>query len=112
MWLGRPLLFGAVVAAALSALAVTGPAHSEVVHVTMEQIAYAPAEISAYVGDTVEWDNKDIVVHTATARNGAWDVTIAPNGKNSIVLKSPSTIQYYCRLHPNMTGQITVKPRE
>lgn len=86
--------------------AMAGTAHAETIHVKIDQIAYAPAQISAHVGDTVEWDNNDIVVHTATARNGAWDVTIAANSKGSIVLKSAGTVQYYCRFHPNMIGQI------
>jgi plastocyanin len=60
------------------------------------------------IGDTIEWTNDDIVTHTATARNGAWDVMIEPKGKSSITLKSPGTIEYYCRLHPNMVGSITV----
>jgi len=110
--LRRPFVLGAVLAVSLSALGGAERARAETIHVTMEQIAYSPAQASAHVGDTIEWDNKDIVVHTATARNGAWDVQIAPNGKNSIVLKSPGTVDYYCRFHPNMIGQITVKPRD
>jgi plastocyanin len=67
-----------------------------------------PAQVSAHVGDTIEWVNSDIVAHTATARNGAWDVMVKPNSKGSITLRSPGTIEYYCRLHPNMVGSITV----
>src|SRR5262249_2777281 len=70
----------------------------------MAQVAYAPAQVSAHVGDSVEWTNDDIVAHTATARNGAWDVMVGPNSKGSITLKSPGTIEYYCRLQPNMVG--------
>jgi plastocyanin len=83
-------------------------AGAAVIEIKMAQIAFAPAQVSAHVGDTVEWTNEDIVAHTATARNGAWDVMVAPNAKGSIVLKSPGTIEYYCRLHPNMVGSITV----
>lgn len=103
---------GALAALAFFGLVAAGPVRADVIHVTMEQVAYMPAQISAFVGDTVEWDNEDIVAHTATARDGAWDVMIAPNGKNSVVLKSAGTIQYYCRLHPNMVGEITVKARQ
>ena len=38
----------------------------------------APVATAAKVGDTIEWINKDIFVHTATARNGDWDVTMPP----------------------------------
>jgi plastocyanin len=93
---------------ALLLFAIAGTARAETIHVKIDQIAYAAPQISAHVGDTVEWDNNDIVVHTATARNGAWDVTIAPNSKGSIVLKSAGTVQYYCRYHPNMIESIIV----
>jgi plastocyanin len=106
------LSFGALPVLACLAVVMAEPARAEVIHVTMEQIAYTPAQISAYVGDTVEWDNKAIVAHTATARDNSWDVVIAPSSKNSVVLKSAGTVAYYCRFHLNMVGQITVKPRE
>ena len=38
----------------------------------MEKLAFVPAQVSAHVGDTIEWVNADFVAHTATARNGAW----------------------------------------
>jgi plastocyanin len=47
-------------------------ADAAVIQIKMAQIAFTPAQISAHVGDTIEWTNDDIVVHTATARNGAW----------------------------------------
>jgi len=85
-----------------------GSADAAVIQIKMAQVAFAPAQISAHVGDTIEWTNDDIVAHTATARNSAWDVMVGPNSKGSITLKSPGTIEYYCRLHPNMVGSITV----
>jgi plastocyanin len=83
-------------------------ADAAVIEIKMANVAYAPAQVSAHVGDTVEWTNDDIVTHTATARNGAWDVMVEPKAKGSITVKSPATIEYYCRLHPNMVGSITV----
>lgn len=82
-------------------------ADAGLIQIKMAQIAFAPAQVSAHVGDTIEWTNDDIVAHTATARNEAWDVMIEPKGKGSITLKAPGTIEYYCRLHPNMVGSIT-----
>ena len=104
--MGRFLCAVSVSAALL--LVALGNADAAVIQIKMEQIAYAPAQVSARVGDTVEWVNGDIVAHTATARNGAWDVMVGPNGKGSVVLKSSGTIDYYCRFHPNMVGSIAV----
>ena len=95
-------------ATALLLMLLVGSADAAVIEIKMENVAYAPAQVSAHVGDTVEWTNDDIVAHTATARNGAWDLMIQPKGKASITVKSPGAIEYYCRLHPNMVGSITV----
>jgi len=95
------------VAALLLALALRS-AVAAVIQIQMANVGYAPAQASAHVGDSVEWTNDDIVAHTATARDGAWDVMIQPKAKASITLKSPGTIEYYCRLHPNMVGAIAV----
>ena len=67
-----------------------------------------PTQASAYVGDTIEWVNADFVAHTATARNGAWDVMIPANATKSVVLKTEGMVDFYCKFHPNMTGQISI----
>jgi plastocyanin len=86
----------------------SGAGHAEVIRIKIANVAYQPAQVTAHVGDTIEWVNADVVAHTATARNGAFDLVMAPNGKNSIVLKTAGAIDYYCKYHPNMTGQISV----
>ena len=98
-------------AAGVTALLVVfwlGSADAAVIEIKIAEIAYTPWQVYAHVGDTIEWMNDDIVAHTATARNGDWDVMVQPNGKASVTLKSAGTIDYYCRLHPNMGGSIAV----
>ena len=80
------------------------------IQITMENLAIAPAAASAKVGDTIEWINKDVFGHTATAKNGDWDITIPPNATATLVLKKPGVIDYYCRFHPNMKAVLTVAP--
>jgi plastocyanin len=95
--------------AAALALAIASSAHAgETIAVTIDKIAYAPVSISAHVGDTIEWTNKDIVAHAATARDKQWNLMIFPNKKQRVVLTRAGAIDYYCRFHPNMTGIITV----
>ena len=86
------------------------PAQAATVQITMENLEIMPAEASAKVGDTVEWVNKDILAHTATARNGDWDVTIPPKKTVTLVLTKAGTVEYYCRYHPNMKATLTVAP--
>ena len=103
---GRILIAWTIMAAALGAV----PAQAETIQVTIDRVAFAPAEIRAKVGDTVEWVNKDILAHTATVR-GDFDVTIAAGKTGRLVLKKPGDIVYFCRFHPNMKGRIAVSPQ-
>jgi plastocyanin len=91
-------------------LAVSVPAHAATLQITMENLVIAPAEASAKVGDTVEWINKDVFAHTATARNGDFDVTMPPNRTMTFVLKKAGTVDYYCRFHPNMKAVLKIEP--
>jgi plastocyanin len=97
-----------IVAALMLAMPVSADAAT--VQITMENLVISPAEASARVGDTVEWINKDIFAHTATARNGDWDVTMPPKKTVTLVLKKAGTIEYYCRYHPNMKATLTIAP--
>ena len=94
---GAALLWGSV-----------APAHAEVIKVTVGKLDYAPAQVTAHVGDTIEWTNTDFVAHTATARTKAWDVMILPNKTGKLVLTKAGEIDYYCRFHPTMAGHISV----
>ena len=93
---------------ALLLVLVTGSARAETIQVKIEKLTFIPSQVTAHVGDTIEWVNADFIAHTATARDGAWDVVIAPSTTASLVLKADGTVDYYCRFHPNMTGQITI----
>ena len=91
-------------------LAMSIPAHAATIEITMENLVISPANVSAKVGDTVEWINKDVFAHTATARNGDFDVNIAPKKTVTSVLKKAGTVEYYCRFHPNMKAVLTIAP--
>jgi plastocyanin len=101
----RHLLLAAL---ALGAMAV--PAHAATIQVVMENLVVSPAEVSAKVGDTIEWINKDVFVHTATARNGDFDVTMPPKKTVTSVLNKAGTVEYYCRYHPNMKAVLNIAP--
>jgi plastocyanin len=84
------------------------PAAAETIRIPVDKLAFTPAEVSAHVGDTIEWVNGDFLAHTATARSKEWDVMIPPNKTGRIALTRAGEIEYYCRFHPNMTGRISV----
>ena len=98
-----------VLVAALS-LEIPVSAHSMTIQISMENLVISPAEVSAKVGDTIEWVNKDVFAHTATAKNGDFDVTLQPNKNGSFVLKKAGNVDYYCRFHPNMKATLKIAP--
>lgn len=76
--------------------------------VRMAKMVFGPAPTGVRVGDLIEWVNADIFQHTATARNGAFDVDLKPGAKARTILKAPGVVSYYCRYHPGMTGRVVV----
>ena len=98
----------AIVAALTLAMPVSADAAT--IQITMENLVISPAEASAKVGDTIEWINKDIFAHTATARNGDFDVAMPSKKTVTFVLKKAGAIDYYCRFHPNMKAVLNVAP--
>jgi plastocyanin len=85
-------------------------ASAATIRIEVKGLAFAPAEVTAHIGDTIEWMNDDFVVHTATARDGQWDVKLPPHVSGRTVIRSPGKVEYYCRYHPNMKATITVEP--
>ena len=104
--------FLAVATITLVAAALTEPiaAQGQTNRIDMKSVSFAPAQVTARAGDILEWNNSDIVAHTATSKEGGFDVNVVPGQKGSTVVKGSGTFDYICRYHPNMTGQIVVQP--
>lgn len=71
--------------------------------------AFSPAARSAKVGESVTWTNKDGTTHTVTADEGAFDAgSLAPGKSFSFTFDQAGTFAYHCKIHPRMTGKVTV----
>ncbi len=71
--------------------------------------SFSPRKLSAKVGDTVTFENRDSAPHTGTARNGAFDTGRLQNGQRAeVTLSQAGEIDYFCAVHPSMTGKISV----
>ena len=104
------MLSGRQIVLALALAAIAVPAHAATIQIVMQDLVFAPAEVSAKVGDTIEWVNKDVFAHTATARNGDFDVNLPPKKTVTSVLNKAGTVEYYCRFHPNMKAVLKIAP--
>lgn len=81
----------------------------EVLRISIQDLAFLPDTVTVHAGDVIEWVNADVIDHTATEGNELFDVVLEPGQSRQVEMKSPGTITYICRYHPNMTGRIEVK---
>lgn len=103
----------AVLAAAmlgLAALASCGPPKPKTYTVTVANMMFGPTPPELHVGDAIEWVNADIFQHSATARDGSFDVDLPAKAKARTVLSHAGAVDFYCRYHPGMTGRLAVAP--
>jgi plastocyanin len=77
--------------------------------VTIDGARFSPAELTVSAGDTVVWVNKDILAHTATAKDGSFDSKVIQPGKSwRLVVKRKGAVAYTCSFHP-MNATLTVR---
>ena len=78
------------------------------VHViVIDKMQYGPIPTDVRAGDIIEWTNKDILEHSATARDGHFDVDLKP-GASGRVTVTVGTVVFFCKFHPTMTGTLVV----
>jgi len=79
------------------------------VHViVIDKMQYGPMPTDVRAGDIIEWTNKDILEHSATARDGHFDVDLKP-GTSGRVTATTGTLAFFCKFHPTMTATLVVK---
>lgn len=76
--------------------------------VVMDKLKIGPMPADVRAGDVIEWVNHDLFLHSATARDGSFDVDIKPGATVRTTVTS-GTFEIYCKYHPNMTATLVVK---
>ena len=86
------------------------PAAGGTVAVSMKNIQFVPASVTAKVGQTVKWTNDDSVDHNVTATSGETfkSNTFGQGATFSQKLTKAGTIKYVCTIHPGMEGTLVV----
>ena len=80
------------------------------VEVDIDQFAVAPQHITVKAGTTVTWTNEDDVPHTIASSSKLFKSKALDTGdKFSFTFTTPGTYEYFCSLHPHMTGAVVVE---
>src|SRR5882762_7940141 len=77
---------------------------------------YDPAQVNVAPGDTVTWTNADTASHTVTSGKPSdnqtgtvFDSSLVKAGATfAFKFTDAGTFDYYCQVHPWMTGQVIV----
>jgi len=101
---------------ALSALFRTGAQAGQstppppTVNVAIDNFKFGVVSIEIAAGTTVTWTNHDDVPHTVASTTKVFkSPALDTNETFSYTFKSAGTFEYYCSMHPRMTGKIVVK---
>jgi len=115
----RHILRDMVVAAALGAACAPLPAalvlptvaQNSPSVITIDNFTFNPQRLNVKAGTTVTWTNKDDIPHGIASANNAFSKSKALDTDNSysFTFTTPGTYQYFCYLHPHMTGAIVVE---
>lgn len=80
--------------------------------VTIKTFAYGPKDITVPVGTTVTWINKDPEVHTVVSKDKKFrSSALDTDDSFSFTFTEPGAYSFFCSLHPQMTGTVTVVPK-
>jgi plastocyanin len=109
----------AVVAAALVSLtsiggmraqAAQGSKPPQPVAIDIDNFKFGVVSMDVPVGTTVTWTNRDDVPHTVASTTKVFRSKPLDTGEAfSYTFKDAGTFEYYCSMHPRMTGKIVVK---
>ena len=104
----RGLFLSLALVAATAHRPVAKPAKAPAV-IVIDKMAYGPAPGGLHVGDTVQWANHDMFLHSVTASDHSFDLQLKPGATGQIVLTRTGAIGYTCKYHPAMKGQLVVQ---
>jgi plastocyanin len=85
-------------------------AEGDVAAVKIDNFTFTPKSVTVKAGTTVTWTNQDDIPHTVTSTTKQFkSKALDTDDKFSFTFATPGTYEYFCSLHPHMTGTIVVE---
>jgi amicyanin len=80
------------------------------VEVKIDNFSFSPATITVPAGTTVRWTNRDDIPHTVVNDKETFkSKTLDTDDQYSYTFTKPGTYDYFCSIHPKMTGKVVVQ---
>lgn len=97
--------------ALMALLIMHGNANAADAQVKIANFTFEPAVLTLKVGTTVTWVNDDDIPHLVSEKDGKFRSSALDTGdKFSQTFSTAGTVEYFCAIHPHMTGKIVVEP--
>ena len=70
---------------------------------------FDPPDAAIEPGSTITWTNNGALPHTVTADDGSFDSGVLnPGDSYTVAFDGRGTVTYFCAIHPEMRGSVTV----
>ena len=101
---------GAAFAPLLAAAHLPAQAQTAPSAIAIDNFTFNPQSLTIKAGTTVTWTNKDDIPHAIAAADKSFrSKALDTDDAYSFTFTTPGTYQYFCSLHPHMTGTIVVE---
>jgi amicyanin len=106
------LTFASLVAIlGLSLVASGTPALADDPTIKIANFTFDPPTLTVKAGTTVTWVNADDIPHLVSEKAGKFrSPALDTDEKFSQTFSTAGTVEYFCIIHPHMTGKIVVTP--
>ena len=103
-----PFAAGIVVAAAISFPVISAqPSNTKL---EIDNFSFSPQRITVKPGTTVTWTNEDDTPHAVASSTTMFkSKALDTNDSFAFTFTTPGVYEYFCSLHPYMTGAIVVE---
>ena len=106
----RSAVFGGLLGLLAGAAVLAAPAGAEDMAVTIDNFTFTPQRVTVKAGTTITWTNQDDIPHAVASSSKAFrSKTLDTDDKFSFTFKTAGVYEYFCSLHPHMTGTIVVE---
>ena len=89
----------------------SGQAFAADAQVKIANFTFDPPTLTVNAGTAVTWVNADDIPHLVSEKDGKFrSSALDTNDKFSQTFSTAGTFEYFCAIHPHMTGKIVVTP--
>jgi plastocyanin len=101
----------AAVLAGVAMLLTASRAFAAETEVKISNFTFDPPVLTIKAGTTVTWTNADDIPHVVAGKDGKFrSGALDTDDSFSQSFATAGTVEYFCAIHPHMTGKIVVTP--